>query len=419
MADNWIHKVRSNTLQKRLFADLEMGIFTDITFRVGPVGNQRTFKAHRLVLASENSEFEKMLHESGETGKIKIPDVHPKGFENLIRYCYGESFIFKDLASIRETYIAAEKFKAKKLQLTTENNLIDLLKSESLIKILNVCIELNMPRAKERCLGVISSRLEKVLMTEELISAPLDVIETILCLCPDRELHLKMSALCTILAWAKRRQCPDVVTRHLLSMMQYERIPPHVIISFFKRKGEQLTESQFRVLPEGLSSKVCSPIKNLFLEITNAVGNTVFSLADTKVESSEVEQETSLEEEKVVTDGVQASGLKDKKEIVVDREETSKLGGEKISDTNYDSDDDSVIDENVIKDFIEDASNLIERSVADSSRETVSTIINATEKLTKHAAEKMQKAVDDMVDSFNSLVTCKSNTSLKTEVKST
>ncbi|CAL1281127.1 unnamed protein product [Larinioides sclopetarius] len=418
LINNCIYRVRSNTLQKRLFADLEKSIFTDITFMVGQKGNRRNFKAHRLVLASENPEFENMLHGSDESGTIKISDIHPKGFENLIRYYYGESFLFKDLASIRETCLAAEKFKANQLQLIAEDNLIDLLKSESLIKILNVCIELNMPRAKERCLEAISARFENVLKTEELISAPLEVIKQILGLCSDRGLDFKISAICTLLAWAERHECPDIITRRLLSMVQYEHIPSDVIISFFRRKDVPLMESQIRVVPEGHSSKkTWSLIKDLLLKSTNMIRNTVVhSLEHTKAESSEVEQETSLGGKEIFTDEVETYGLKNKKETGVDRE-APEPEGEKISEVDYDPDEDySVIEEEVINDFMQEASKLITCSVTNSSRETVNRIISVTEELTKQAAEKMQKAIDEMEDSFKYLIACNSNTSKNTEV---
>lgn len=64
--------------------------FTDVTFIVGPPNNSKKYVGHRVLLAMTSPVFEQMFYgEMSDKSKIiRIPDLAPIGFENLLRYAY-------------------------------------------------------------------------------------------------------------------------------------------------------------------------------------------------------------------------------------------------------------------------------------------------------------------------------------------
>lgn len=64
--------------------------FTDVTFIVGPPHASKKYVGHRVLLAMTSPVFEQMFYgEMADKSKIiRIPDLAPIGFENLLRYAY-------------------------------------------------------------------------------------------------------------------------------------------------------------------------------------------------------------------------------------------------------------------------------------------------------------------------------------------
>ena len=64
--------------------------FTDVTFIVGPPSHSKKYVGHRVLLAMTSPVFEAMFYgDMADKSKvIRIPDLAPIGFENLLRYAY-------------------------------------------------------------------------------------------------------------------------------------------------------------------------------------------------------------------------------------------------------------------------------------------------------------------------------------------
>src|SRR5688500_2187886 len=68
--------------------------FTDVTFIVCPPSHSKKYVGHRVLLAMTSPVFEAMFYGdmADKSSKvIRIPDLAPIGFENLLRYAYTDS----------------------------------------------------------------------------------------------------------------------------------------------------------------------------------------------------------------------------------------------------------------------------------------------------------------------------------------
>ncbi|XP_071034954.1 uncharacterized protein [Parasteatoda tepidariorum] len=69
--------------------------FTDITFIVGAPSAAKKYTGNRVVLAMTSPVFEAMFQGdmANKSRVVRVTDIHPSGFENLLRYSDHEAFI--------------------------------------------------------------------------------------------------------------------------------------------------------------------------------------------------------------------------------------------------------------------------------------------------------------------------------------
>lgn len=75
-------------------ASLDSGRLTDVEFKVRtdvfPDVRERKFRAHKLLLALRSEVFDAMFFgHLAEQGVVDVPDVHPDGFDVMLRYLYS------------------------------------------------------------------------------------------------------------------------------------------------------------------------------------------------------------------------------------------------------------------------------------------------------------------------------------------
>lgn len=80
----------SERLVSRTSNLLQNKSFTDVTFIVGPASHSKKYVGHRVLLAMTSPVFEAMFYgDMADKSKVvRIPDLAPIGFENLLRYAY-------------------------------------------------------------------------------------------------------------------------------------------------------------------------------------------------------------------------------------------------------------------------------------------------------------------------------------------
>ncbi|CAL1281129.1 unnamed protein product [Larinioides sclopetarius] len=223
VADDWrcprLNRVVHNVNTARKFNK-----FTDVTFVVGPDENTCTIKAHRVVLGTASDELAKLVSGFDRYESIRIQDVSVKGFKNLIRFLYDIDVKFSDLSTVRETHLVAEKFKVFKLKLATENYLMESVKYESILEMLQIAIEFNLPTVKAKCIDIISNKYQDVLKSEELISAPFEVIAAVLSVRPCHGEDCLCQALLAIGKWKKKHETDQTHLVYLLGCVDFTRL---------------------------------------------------------------------------------------------------------------------------------------------------------------------------------------------------
>lgn len=86
--------------------------FTDVTFIVGPAQHSKKYVGHRVLLAMTSPVFETMFYgDMADKNKyIRIADVAPIGFENLLRFAYTDSLKLGSVEDAMLTAYAAKKY---------------------------------------------------------------------------------------------------------------------------------------------------------------------------------------------------------------------------------------------------------------------------------------------------------------------
>ncbi|XP_050037557.1 BTB/POZ domain-containing protein 6-like [Dermacentor andersoni] len=94
---------------------LDSGEFTDFEFRVKPEDHpdipERRFRVHKLFLAMRNEVFHAMFFgDLAEKSEVVITDVHPDGFDLLLRYLYSGKPKMKSIDDALHARFAAKKY---------------------------------------------------------------------------------------------------------------------------------------------------------------------------------------------------------------------------------------------------------------------------------------------------------------------
>ncbi|RWS23960.1 BTB/POZ domain-containing protein 6-B-like protein [Leptotrombidium deliense] len=102
----------SDRLVSRASNLLQNKSFTDVTFIVGPPQHSKKYVGHRVLLAMTSPVFEAMFYgDMADKSKvIRIPDLAPIGFENLLRYAYTDSLNLNSVDDAMLTAHAAKKY---------------------------------------------------------------------------------------------------------------------------------------------------------------------------------------------------------------------------------------------------------------------------------------------------------------------
>ncbi|XP_037274976.2 BTB/POZ domain-containing protein 6-like [Rhipicephalus microplus] len=96
-------------------AFLDSGEFTDFEFRVKPEDHphipERKFRVHKQFLAMRNEVFYAMFFgDLAEKSEVVVTDLHPDGFELLLRYLYSGKPKMKSIDDALHARFAAKKY---------------------------------------------------------------------------------------------------------------------------------------------------------------------------------------------------------------------------------------------------------------------------------------------------------------------
>ncbi|CAN6299408.1 unnamed protein product [Urochloa humidicola] len=144
----------------------------DVQFRVG----NKTFSAHRLVLAARSPVFKAELYgamkESVSTNVIPIHDMDAEVFSALLTFMYTDTFPEmkgqEEYAMVQNLLVAADMYFLERLKLICEDKLSKHIDTDSAVTILALAEQHNCPGLKEACLQFVrsSKHLDAVMETD-------------------------------------------------------------------------------------------------------------------------------------------------------------------------------------------------------------------------------------------------------------
>ncbi len=114
--------ITEHELGKNMYKLFQDDIFTDLTI----LTRGKTFRVHKVVLASQSKVFERMLEADmceKHHGEVVVSDITPDVMEDLLTYFYtGTAPNIKSLA--RDLLLAADKYDLLRLRVLAENELM-------------------------------------------------------------------------------------------------------------------------------------------------------------------------------------------------------------------------------------------------------------------------------------------------------
>jgi speckle-type POZ protein len=133
----------------------------DVQFRVG----NKTFPAHRLVLAARSPVFKAELYgtmkESVTTNIIPIHDMEAEVFNGLLTFMYTDTFPEmkeqEESPMAQHLLVAADRYLLERLKLICEDKLSKHIDADSAVTIMALAEKHNCPGLKEACLQHIRS----------------------------------------------------------------------------------------------------------------------------------------------------------------------------------------------------------------------------------------------------------------------
>lgn len=162
-------------LSQRAAALFDNEEFSDVTFLVGPDEEKAwRFPAHKLILSISSPVFQTMFDSSLAEGKkhpeVRVTDVQPLAFENLLRYIYTDVLPLSSIKSVLLTLYAAHKYMVSPLVTASTDYLLRMLDSKNVLEVYQ-CIKLydeedSNARLLLKCLKTIDESAEAVLNSD-------------------------------------------------------------------------------------------------------------------------------------------------------------------------------------------------------------------------------------------------------------
>lgn len=170
------------TLSEKLSLDRQLGSLTDVTFIVGKDEHSSSFKAHKIVLANGNPTFAKLFQEKSTdllNEPIRIKELKPTGFGNLLDFLYDQEFELPDLKTAFETFAAACKYKVPVLMRCMQDFVIQGINRDNAVSILRLAVKLKMHSVERKSSKIIQENADYILSSHEFIKLPWDMVERI------------------------------------------------------------------------------------------------------------------------------------------------------------------------------------------------------------------------------------------------
>ena len=176
--------------------------FTDVTFIVGPPSHSKKYVGHRVLLAMTSPVFEALFYgDTADKSKvIRIPDLAPVGFENLLRYAYTDSLNLVSVEDAMLTAYAAKKYLLPHLLRECLNFIDKNVSPSSVCSVLEFAASLNSSHLEYQAIQVLDRQTYQVLSHKSLNTSQASTMATI---CSRRYLNIysEASLISAALSW--------------------------------------------------------------------------------------------------------------------------------------------------------------------------------------------------------------------------
>jgi BTB/POZ domain len=125
----------------------------DVSFLIGP--ERHRMRAHKLVLASNSSVFEKIFYSDTDSqNEIDVTDINKDIFELILNYIYGRDYVVNDKNAVQVLY-AADKYNLKNLSKECLKFVTDTIDTSNALDILNDFYHIGNDRINNKCLRIV------------------------------------------------------------------------------------------------------------------------------------------------------------------------------------------------------------------------------------------------------------------------
>ncbi|XP_023234303.1 BTB/POZ domain-containing protein 3-like [Centruroides sculpturatus] len=220
----------SEKVLQRTSSLLKNTALSDVTFIVGPNTSSKRYVGHRVLLAMTSPVFEAMFYgDMADKSKvIRITDIAPIGFENLLRYAYTDTLKFQTVDDAMLTAYAAKKYLLPHLLRECFNYIERNVSPKNACQVYEFAIIMEAHTLVFQCLNTIDRQTYHVLTSSTFLNVSVGTLELIV----RREylnLYSEFSLYSALYLWAeeecKRRNLdPEIENlRHAL-----ENVLPYI-----------------------------------------------------------------------------------------------------------------------------------------------------------------------------------------------
>uniref|UniRef100_A0A0N5ATE4 BTB domain-containing protein n=1 Tax=Syphacia muris TaxID=451379 RepID=A0A0N5ATE4_9BILA len=154
-------------------------LLADVYFLVGHGENQKRFPAHKFILVTGSTVFDKMFNDTkiNELGKeeIELPDVEPSAFVALLKFLYSDDVCIGP-DNVMTTLYTAKKYSVPALEKACVEFLKHNLSSENAFMLLTQALLFDEHSLTEMCLEVIDRNTLEALNAEGFLEIDLDTL---------------------------------------------------------------------------------------------------------------------------------------------------------------------------------------------------------------------------------------------------
>ncbi|KAF4520673.1 hypothetical protein B566_EDAN006349 [Ephemera danica] len=159
---------------------LSSGEMSDCTFLVGTADcEKQKFSCHKFVLGSASSVFSTMFYGSLTETDVKVTDIQPEHFKQMLEYIYTDNIILNDEISALKIWSAAHKYMIRPLSKKCESFICGKLSAENAYLFLYYARLLDGLKLYRLSNKVITDQTNAVLTSKNFNKIPLTILKLI------------------------------------------------------------------------------------------------------------------------------------------------------------------------------------------------------------------------------------------------